>query len=90
MAEFKKIVYAKYKAIDYDGTIKNYEWINNTIAVLFQEGIETSVRIEFKMGDISCVCDSIDEFKQHAYGQNIEVSSYVLFLYQFLTNYCLS
>ncbi len=82
MVEFSKEVCAKYKAFDYDGVIKNYEWIKNTTAVLFTGVVDPTVRIAFKMGDISCSCDSIYEFKEHAYGQNIEVCSYVLSLYR--------
>ena len=82
MASFSKEIYAKYKKFDYDGVIKNFDWITTMIKELFDDIIEPYVQIAFTMGDIDCSCNSINEFKEHAYGQNISVYTYNVSFYQ--------
>ena len=82
MASFSKEIYAKYKKFDYDGVINNYEWLTKTITSKFDGVQPPKVVLSFHMGDISCSCESIDEFKEHAYGQAIDVFQYNLAYYQ--------
>lgn len=86
VARFSKEIYAKYKQFDYDGVINNYEWITNTLTSLF-EGVQApEVELSFHMGDISCGCKSIDEFKEHAFGQAIDIFVYEITYYQEVDN----
>lgn len=76
MARFSKDIPLKYPTLDYDGVIQNYKWIEETVFSLFEDLATPKVQISFKMGDISCTCFSIEEFSEHAYGQQIDVYSY--------------
>lgn len=78
MASFSKKLPLKYKELDYDSAIGNYNWLQDTIASKFDNIEKPECNIAFQMGDISCSCKSIEEFSKIAYGQIINVYSYDL------------
>ena len=82
MASFSKEIPLKYKKLDYEGVRKNYNWIKNVISEQFENVKEPELKISFYIGDISCSCESIKEFSEHAYGQSISVYSYNLSFYK--------
>lgn len=82
MASFSKNLPLKYQELDYNGVIGNYNWIKDTVSLLFENIVKSNCRIGFRMGDISCYCELIEEFSEHAYGQVIDVYSYNLSFYQ--------
>lgn len=82
MASFSKELPLKYQELDYTGVIGNYNWIKDILSSLFENIEKPDCEISFRMGDISCSCQSIEEFLEHAYGQNINVYVYDLVFYQ--------
>lgn len=82
MASFSKEIPLKYKKLDYEGVRKNYNWIKNVISEQFENVKEPELQISFYIGDISCSCESIKEFSEHAYGQSISVYLYNLSFYK--------
>lgn len=82
MASFSKELPLKYQELDYDGVIGNYNWIKDAITSKFENVERIECTTVFKIGDISCSCESIEEFSEYAYGQSINVYSYDLVFYQ--------
>ncbi|MCQ5202119.1 hypothetical protein [Mordavella massiliensis] len=82
MATFSKELSLKYQELDYSGVIGNYNWIKDILSSLFENIEKPDCEISFHMGDISCSCQSIKEFSEHAYGQTINVYVYDLTFYQ--------
>lgn len=82
MASFSKELPLKYKNLDYQGVINNYEWMLKTISSIFANIEKPTFDISFNLGNISCSYDSIEEFSNHAYGQIIHVFLYELSFYQ--------
>lgn len=78
MTSFSKELPLKYQVLDYEGVIENYNWIKNIILLQFANIEKIKCRISFLMGDISCSCETIEEFSKHAYGQAIDVYTYTL------------
>lgn len=82
MASFSKELTLKYQELDYTGVIENYNWIKNTVSSLFKNIEISDCQISFMIGDISCSCESIEEFSNNAYGLPIHVYSFRLNFYQ--------
>lgn len=82
MASFSKKLPLKYQGLDYSGVIRNYNWIKDTVTSKFENIEKIECKIAFRIGDISCTCESIEEFSQHAYGQKIDIYMYNLNFYQ--------
>ncbi|WP_313524681.1 hypothetical protein [Anaerotignum sp.] len=86
MAKFSKKIPAKYQQLDYSGVLDNYNWIKESIEPSFEEQLEFAVEISFNIGDIACTCNTIDEFKEYAYGQAIDTYSFNIRVTRLLTD----
>lgn len=86
MASFSKEIVAKTQTLDYSGVLENISWIIDSVKSIYGDKIEIEVEINFDIGDIKCKCITIDEFKQHAYGQKIDVFSFNICTYQLVNN----
>lgn len=82
MASFSKKLPLKYQELDYSGVIGNYNWIKDTVTSKFENIERNECKTAFHIGDISCSCESIEEFSRHAYGQTIDIYMYNLNFYQ--------
>lgn len=82
MVTFSKKIPVKYQELDYSGVIQNYHWIQNSLLSEFKDVEIPNIEISFKMGDISCSCESIEEFSTHAYEQSIDVYMYNMHFYK--------
>ena len=81
MADFARDIPLKYQELDYNGVINNYNWIKENVDVLLKNN-KIIFYIMFKIGEITCTCRSVNEFLNHAYGQNIYVITYYLNFYE--------
>lgn len=70
MASFSQDIPVKYGVKSYQDTKNTYDWIMKSLNKGgFQEAkIET--KFLFHISEILCSCESIEEFVEHAYGQN--------------------
>lgn len=67
MADFAQRIDNKYGTATYQDTKNTYDWIMKAIEKMNFYSVKTS--FGFYMGDISCFCNSIEEFIAYAYGQ---------------------
>ena len=81
MTTFSKNIKAKYQKFNYEDICKDYEWISSIAKKNFSEINELTFSINFKIDDMGYRCNSIEEFKNHAYGHQIIVSDYIICIY---------
>lgn len=75
-------IQCKYKTSEYtlntfDDVLKTVYWIRDALRAVFQNYAELDGHcyITFDSGDLSYDCKSIDEFKQYAFGKEINVKT---------------
>ena len=70
MASFSTHIKSRFELNTYKGTKDTYEWIIASLKKLNLNYEKIEVSFQFDIGDINCVCNSIEEFTEYAYGQN--------------------
>lgn len=75
-------IQCKYKTSEYtlntfDDVLKTVYWIRDALRAVFQNyaELDSHCYITFDSGDLSYDCKSIDEFKQYAFGKEINVKT---------------
>lgn len=75
-------IQCKYKTSEYtlntfDDVLKTVYWIRDALRAVFQNyaELDSHCYITFDSGDLSYDCKSIDEFKQYAFGKEINVDT---------------
>ena len=68
---------SEYTLNTFDDVMKTVDWIRNALRAVFQDfdTLESYCYITFDAGDLSYDCTSIDEFKQYAFGKEINVKT---------------
>lgn len=68
---------AEHTIDTFDNVISTVDWIKDALRVVLSPSEELVGKciIDFDAGDISYECKSIDEFKQYAFGKNINVKT---------------
>ena len=66
----------------YDGVINTYDWICNALKSVFEdrEGLYIRCNVAFSCDELSYECQSIDEFKQYAFGKNIIIKRLLIYV----------
>ena len=67
MANFSQRIENKYGIATYQDTKNTYDWIMKALSKM--SFIDVKTRFSFSASEISCTCDSIEEFVSYAYGQ---------------------
>lgn len=67
MARFSVKISNPYKET-YKGILSSYDWIVDSLIEIGVKKETIKCSFTFKIGKIRCTVDSIDEFKEHAYG----------------------
>ena len=75
-------IQCKYKTSEYtlntfDDVLKTVYWIRDALRAVFQNyaELDSHCYITFDSGDLSYDCKSIDEFKQYAFGKEINIKT---------------
>ena len=68
MASFRKSVLCKYGIATYQETKDTYDWIIMAVQSMHLDSPTFEEKICFQTGEITCSCESISEFTEHAYG----------------------
>lgn len=68
MADFSKRVELKYGTDTYEKTKQTYEWIKKSAEKWGGNKVNISISFQFKVGDVSCGADNLQEFSEIAYG----------------------
>lgn len=75
-------IMCKYRTSEYtlntfDDVLKTIDWIRDALRAVFQnyEKLDSYCYITFDAGDLSYDCKSVDEFKQYAFGKEINVKT---------------
>ena len=76
MTRFSKDISVRFKNLDYEGTIGNYTWVKESMESIYDSHLNLVTKFSFRVGDIYCTCNSIEEFMENAYGQDIAVFSF--------------
>lgn len=78
MADIKcKYRTSEYTLNTFDDVLKTVDWIRDALRAVFQnhEKLDSHCYITFDSGDLSYDCKSVDEFKQYAFGKEINVKT---------------
>ena len=78
MADIKcKYRTSEYTLNTFDDVLKTVDWIRDALRAVFQnyEKLNSHCYITFDSGDLSYDCTSVDEFKQYAFGKEINVKT---------------
>lgn len=78
MADIKcKYRTSEYTLNTFDDVLKTVDWIRDALRSVFQnnEKLDSYCYITFDSGDLSYDCKSVDEFKQYAFGKEINVKT---------------
>lgn len=78
MADIKcKYRTSEYTLNTFDDVLKTVDWIRDALRAVFQnhEKLDSYCYITFDSGDLSYDCKSVDEFKQYAFGKEINVKT---------------
>lgn len=78
MADIKcKYRTSEYTINTFDDVLKTVDWIRDALRAVFQnnEKLDSYCYITFDSGDLSYDCKSVDEFKQYAFGKEINVKT---------------
>ena len=75
-------IMCKYRTSEYtlntfDDVLKTIDWIRDAVRAVFQnyEKLDSYCYISFDSGDLSYDCKSVAEFKQYAFGKEINVNT---------------
>ena len=68
---------SEYTLNSFDDVLKTVNWIRDALRAVFQNyaELDSHCYITFDSGDLSYDCKSIDEFKQYAFGKEINVKT---------------
>lgn len=68
---------SEYTLNSFDDVLKTVNWIRDALRAIFQNyaELDSHCYITFDSGDLSYDCKSIDEFKQYAFGKEINVKT---------------
>ena len=78
MADIKcKYRTSEYTLNAFDDVLKTVDWISDALRAVFhnREKLDSHCYITFDSGDLSYDCKSVDEFKQYAFGKEINVQT---------------
>lgn len=70
MASFSQTIEGKYGVVTYQETKNTYDWIMKSIGKGGFEKLKVATTFQFDISEISCSCESLEEFVSCAYGQN--------------------
>lgn len=68
---------SEYTLNTFDDVLKTIDWIRDALRVVFQnyQKLDSYCYITFDSGDLSYDCKSVEEFKQYAFGKEINVKT---------------
>ena len=67
MTSYSQRIKGKYGVSNYQETKNTYDWIRKITQKMDIKNGHIDVKFQFKIGEITCVCDSIEEFVMNAY-----------------------
>ena len=70
MASFSQEISGKYSVKNYQETKNTYDWIMKALSKGEFKDLEVHANFLFNISDITCSCENIEEFVEHAYGQS--------------------
>lgn len=71
MASFSQTIECKYGIKSFQDTKNTYDWMLESIYKMKTPPEKISSQFNFNTGNISCSCESIEEFVEHAYGAEV-------------------
>lgn len=70
MASFSQNISGKYGVKSYRDTKNTYDWIMKSLNKGDFENLEVTAEFLFRVSEITCSCNKIEEFVEYAYGQS--------------------
>ncbi len=70
VASFSQQIEGKYGTKSYQDTKNTYDWIMKSLNRGEFQDLKVETYFLFDMSEITCSCESIEEFVEHAYGQS--------------------
>ena len=71
LASFSQTIECKYGIKSYQSAKNTYDWMLKSIYKMKKAPENVSSKFDFRIGDISCSCRTIEEFIENAYGAHM-------------------